>query len=299
MIEPQLAASADSIEGKEHWAMEPKYDGIRLLAHKRGDSVILYTRNQLEQTEKFPQLVEAIKKIKRDVTLDGEIIFSGKTVEINHQLVPVSSFESTLSVVGSSIDVALAKQKDTPLVYVVFDCVEYGKSLQNIPDVLRRKGLEQLVREIDSDDIIITPRWEGWSEDTYNKIIDEGGEGIILKNQLVPYVPGSRSTNTWLKIKSTSTADVVVMGYKPGQGKFKDLVGAIEFGQFKGNKLVARSRCSGMSYKERINFTNNGASFLGKVMEIKYNGRVGDGSFRHPQYLRVREDKKPEECVWE
>lgn len=54
------------------WIFERKFDGIRLLAYKYGDSVELFSRNQLPQD--IPSVVEAVKKLPvQNAILDGEI----------------------------------------------------------------------------------------------------------------------------------------------------------------------------------------------------------------------------------
>lgn len=54
------------------WVFERKFDGIRLLAYKRGDQVRLYSRNRLPQD--LPALTRAIARLPvRDLILDGEV----------------------------------------------------------------------------------------------------------------------------------------------------------------------------------------------------------------------------------
>jgi bifunctional non-homologous end joining protein LigD len=54
------------------WIFERKFDGVRLLAFKRGGDVRLFSRNRLPQN--VPRLAEAIARLPvRDVILDGEI----------------------------------------------------------------------------------------------------------------------------------------------------------------------------------------------------------------------------------
>lgn len=54
------------------WLFERKYDGIRLLAYKRGSVVKLYSRNRLEQH--CPRVAEAVAELPvGDAILDGEI----------------------------------------------------------------------------------------------------------------------------------------------------------------------------------------------------------------------------------
>jgi ATP-dependent DNA ligase len=54
------------------WLYERKFDGIRLLAYKRGDEVQLYSRNRLAQN--LPPLAAAVASLPvDDIILDGEI----------------------------------------------------------------------------------------------------------------------------------------------------------------------------------------------------------------------------------
>src|SRR5512132_2583607 len=54
------------------WLVERKYDGIRLLAYKRGTDVKLFSRNRLEQN--LPRVAEVVAGLPvTDAILDGEI----------------------------------------------------------------------------------------------------------------------------------------------------------------------------------------------------------------------------------
>jgi bifunctional non-homologous end joining protein LigD len=64
---PQTAQSSDA-----DWVYERKFDGIRLLAYKRGDDVQLYSRNRLLQN--IPQIERAIAAMPaKELILDGEV----------------------------------------------------------------------------------------------------------------------------------------------------------------------------------------------------------------------------------
>jgi len=61
------------------WIFERKFDGIRLLAYKNGETVELFSRNQLPQD--IPSVVEAVKKLPvYDAILDGEVTWGGGKV---------------------------------------------------------------------------------------------------------------------------------------------------------------------------------------------------------------------------
>jgi DNA ligase-1 len=88
-IKVMLAQKAKTIEegfkalGKP-CAIEYKYDGFRLLIHKKGNNIILFTRRLENVTKQFPEVVEYIKKYVKGKSfiLDSEAVgFDRKTKE--------------------------------------------------------------------------------------------------------------------------------------------------------------------------------------------------------------------------
>lgn len=76
-LEPMAATLTEERFGPgADWLFERKFDGIRLLAYKRGDHVGLYSRNRLPQH--FPSLAEAVAAVPaNDLILDGEMTWDG------------------------------------------------------------------------------------------------------------------------------------------------------------------------------------------------------------------------------
>lgn len=61
------------------WIFERKFDGIRLLAYKKGDDVQLFSRNHLPQD--VPSVQKAIERLPHgELILDGEITWRGGRV---------------------------------------------------------------------------------------------------------------------------------------------------------------------------------------------------------------------------
>jgi bifunctional non-homologous end joining protein LigD len=59
----------------EGWIYEEKYDGWRLLAHKRDGQVWLLSRNHRDHTQRFPALAAAIAALAPSrLILDGEVV---------------------------------------------------------------------------------------------------------------------------------------------------------------------------------------------------------------------------------
>src|SRR6188474_346798 len=78
-LEPMAATlTSERFTGPE-WTFERKFDGIRLLAFKRGSDVRLYSRTQKPQH--LPAIAHAIAALPvADVVLDGELTWGGSGV---------------------------------------------------------------------------------------------------------------------------------------------------------------------------------------------------------------------------
>jgi bifunctional non-homologous end joining protein LigD len=76
-VEPMAATLTQERFSGPEWIFERKFDGIRLLAFKRGEDVQLFSRNRLPQN--IPSIVEAIMNLPMDdAILDGEVTWRGK-----------------------------------------------------------------------------------------------------------------------------------------------------------------------------------------------------------------------------
>src|SRR5437870_10185149 len=74
-IRPMLATLVAEPFRRPGWVFEEKYDGIRALAYRRGKDVRLISRNMLDLTTGFPEIVSALERVPGgDFILDGEIV---------------------------------------------------------------------------------------------------------------------------------------------------------------------------------------------------------------------------------
>ena len=77
-LAPMLASVGTEVPASGDWIFEPKYDGIRILASATKDGVALITRNGLDKSRQFPEIVEALdalrRRARRPFVLDGEVV---------------------------------------------------------------------------------------------------------------------------------------------------------------------------------------------------------------------------------
>jgi bifunctional non-homologous end joining protein LigD len=168
---------------REGWVYEEKYDGWRMIAEKVGNQVRLTSRNGLDHSKRFPELVKAVEGLDApSLVLDGEIAI------FDRQL--ISRFEWLRA--RPKHEVA------TPPMYMVFDLLEMeGEDLRPRPLLERRQALEQLVA--DRQLIIPTRRLVANDLEAWDEVLGCNYEGMVAKDPGSSYAPGR--TLSWLKVK--------------------------------------------------------------------------------------------------
>jgi DNA ligase D-like protein (predicted ligase) len=77
-LEPMAATLTQERFAGDDWLFEQKFDGIRLLAYKRGAEVKLYSRSR--RLQDLPRLAEAVARLPVDeAILDGEVTWDGRS----------------------------------------------------------------------------------------------------------------------------------------------------------------------------------------------------------------------------
>jgi DNA ligase-1 len=222
-IKAMLAQKAPSFEDAfkslgTPLAVEYKYDGFRLLIHKKGDNVTLFTRRLEQVTKQFPEVEEYIKKYVKGESfiLDSEAVgYDKKTKEYQ-------SFQHISQRIRRKYDIEKL-QKELPIEINVFDILFYeGESQIDKPFKERSKILRGIVKDhpykiITSKQIITSSIPE--AKEFYKKALKDNQEGVMLKSLEAEYKPGRR-VGHMLKIKPDERdLDLVITGAEYGTGK--------------------------------------------------------------------------------
>jgi len=199
-------------------AIEYKYDGFRLILHKKDNKITLYTRRLENVTKQFPEAVEYVKDyIKGDsFILDSEAIGFDKKTKI------YLPFQSISQRIRRKYDIKEIMEK-FPVELNVFDILYYnGKSLLDEPFEKRSELLKKIIKNTPYKIVpakqIITDSDEKAIK-FYKQALKDNQEGVMMKNLSSPYNPGSR-VGHMLKIKpSDRDLDLVIIGGEYGTGK--------------------------------------------------------------------------------
>lgn len=234
MLAERLQSIPDILEkmGGEEASFEYKYDGLRSQIHKKGSQVWIYSRGNEDQTDQFPDIVEAVKK---SFSCD-ECILDGEAVPYNPETGELYPFQTVSQRRGRKYDLDQVV-KEVPLTVFLFDVLYVdGESLVKEPYRDRRRMLEQLFTE--SDNFKLASQIVSGDEKEISKFFDSsieaGCEGIVAKNisDKSIYRAGARGW-LWIKFKRdyqaelADTLDLVVVGAFAGHGRRKGTYGAL------------------------------------------------------------------------
>ena len=222
-VKVMLAQKAKSIKdafeavGKP-CAIEYKYDGFRLVIHKKGGNIILFTRRLENVTKQFPEVVEYVKKYVKgnSFILDSEAVgFHKKTKEYK-------PFQEISQRIKRKYDIERL-QNELPVEINVFDILYYnGKSFLNEPFEKRTALIKKIIRNhpykiIHAKQIITSD--EKRAEEFYRQSLKNNQEGVMFKNLKTVYQPGGR-VGHMLKVKpEEKDLDLVITGGIYGTGK--------------------------------------------------------------------------------
>jgi hypothetical protein len=127
-------------------------------------------------------------------------------------------------------------------------------------------------------------------------------EGLVLKKSSNGAYHCGTKTPDWVKVKQMESWEFVLMDYTLSTATTKShepMCQNIIVGQFVNGVLTPMGKPGGMDHATSKEIAQNFAKYKGKVVEIEGWGRFDSGALRHPSFVKWRQDKSPEECIWD
>jgi bifunctional non-homologous end joining protein LigD len=229
--EPMLAQMGSDF--LKDYFYEIKWDGIRVIIKKEGESIKIISRNQGDLSEKFPEILDSLKEIDAEcLVLDGELVVLDET-----GLPVFSKIISRMHTLG--FESVKSASKHTSATLYAFDILYLdGLDLRNHPIEKRREWLR--VCFADSQRLRFSQSFDD-GPSLFEAIKSKNMEGVILKKKGSPYRSGVRHAD-WQKIKVKNIEDALVIGYTKGKGDRSSYFGALFLAQLENNVLIYKGK---------------------------------------------------------
>jgi bifunctional non-homologous end joining protein LigD len=224
--QPQLASLTKTPPSGDEWLHEIKLDGYRVGCVIASGRVWLISRNGLDWTKTFPEVVAAAEKLGvHDAIIDGELVVLQKDGR--------TSFEGMQQAVAGGAS-------RSGLVYFAFDLLRLeGVRIDRLPLERRKARLRSLVGRGGSGRLRYTEHFDGRGADVFESACRLGLEGIVSKRRDLPYQPGRR--DSWRKTKCVQRGQFVIGGFTNPEGSRAGL-GALLVGRYSGTRLTFAGR---------------------------------------------------------
>lgn len=300
---PQLATLVAAPPAGDEWVYEVKFDGFRMGLAIDATGARLLTRNGLDWSDRFPEIMAAARSLAlTSGLLDGEVarlLPDGRT-----------SFQGLQN----------ASRAGGTLVYYLFDLLFVdGQNLAGEPLEVRKTRLRRVL-PAGASPLRYSDHLVGNGAHVFAEACKAGLEGVIAKRRDQPWT-GGRS-RTWVKVKCLARQEFVIGGFTEPQGTREGL-GALLIGHYDAGRLVWAGKVgtgftatSAAALRARLEplvqptapFSPAPRGALARearwvrpdlVAEVAFTEWTDAGKIRHPSFQGLREDKPPTEVMRE
>ncbi len=307
-----LATLVDKPFSNPDWLFETKLDGIRAICFIDQGKPRFMSRNQNYLKEQYPELVDTPRCVMADrAILDGEIVALDEH--------GISRFQLLQPRMGRKNRNEIARlASSTRIAFYVFDLIYVdGFDLTRCTLLDRKTTLESVLKT--GKNVRFSDHIIGEGEALYREIAKIPLEGMVAKRVDSFYV--QKRSHDWLKIKTLLEQEVVIGGYTQPRNS-REYFGALVVGLYDDDGTLHYVGHTGGGFNQKLlkqiyhlllpfktakspfvepPQTNEPVQWVKpkKVAQVKFFEWTADRRMRHPIFLGLREDKKPEECTFE
>jgi len=318
-LAPMLALPGSPPTGRlAEWAVEMKWDGVRALAFVSGGRLRLVSRTCKDISATYPDLAGLGPAVT--AATGGQALLDGEIVAFTDGRPDFEALQPRMHV--ASADAAFRLSSLIPVSYLAFDVLQAdGVGLTPLPYRERREILSTIISN--GPRWLAPPNFPGPDLDAVRAAsVANGLEGVVAKRLDSVYEPGARP-GSWLKVKNQLRQEVVVAGWKPGQGNRTGLVGSLLVGVHSSSGFVYAGHV-GTGFSDPVLRMLTGrletlrrpdSPFDGPVpaeyarpavwveprlvIDVEFHRWTRAGRMRAPAYRGLRDDKDPADVVRE
>ncbi|SER96648.1 bifunctional non-homologous end joining protein LigD [Pedococcus cremeus] len=315
-VAPMMATLRDSLPpDDDQWGFEMKWDGVRAVVFVDGGRPRAVSRNDIDITASYPELRAMAEAMgATQAVMDGELVALDESGRPSFE-----RLQARMHVQGEARVRRL--MGSVPVTFLVFDLLHLdGRSTLDLPYRRRRELLDSL--DLNGPSWRTPPAWFGDGPSVLAASTEQGLEGVVAKRLDSVYRPGRRA-DTWVKVKNLRTQEVVVGGWKPGEGRREGSIGSL---------LLGIPSDDGLRYAGKVGtgFTQSSLRELHRLLaplevgttpftgtvpaadarqahwvspevvgEVRFAEWTRDGRLRHPAWRDLRPDKSARDVVRE
>jgi bifunctional non-homologous end joining protein LigD len=306
-----LAEARDRAFRRAGWLWELKYDGFRMLAERSGGDVRLLYRKGSDAAGTYPDLSRAIRALPFE-----RFVADGEVVVLDESSRPSFGLLQQRALLTRAPDAERAAV-ELPATLYLFDLLGFEDfDLRPLPLSERKRLLQMLVPG--AGPIRFAEDFGERGDDLVAGARELGLEGVVGKKTDSPYRAGRNGD--WVKVRIDRSADFAVVGYTRPDGA-RTGFGALHLAYASPDGFVYAGRVGGgfteklldevtglLSGTEVPKAPCSGTLPTGRghawveprlVCEVRYKEVTREGLLRQPLFLRMRTDKRVEECVRE
>lgn len=294
---------SSGIPDSGNWIYEVKYDGFRCVLEWNTESIRLISRNDVELSANFPEIIEGCKAQQSRVRdylplkIDGELVVLNNSYQANFSLIQKRGRLKK----SDGIREAVAAR---PASFMAFDLLMCeGAPFADQPYDQRKKKLLDIFGH--EDKLGACLHYVGYTENAnalWKEVFAHKAEGMVAKRKKSRYQPDKKH-HDWFKIKNWRTIEGFLTFYNPKNDYFTVCV-------YQKDDVMEIGKCKHGLEEEA--FATLRELFLSKGAEEKYGWRLPPaicaeirtldllkGELREPEFKRLAPDKSAADCTQE
>lgn len=283
---------SNTYAGVDSWWVSPKINGMRG-TYKNGQ---LYSRSGKRWSGPgFNGICKELRELQNSTQFN---LFDGELFSVDKRL----SFQNLSSLLRASGDVAEASRIGArqQIIFLIFAGVNTGLPNYGVADTADmyfklQHGFDAAAagwRYLKLLTQITIANKPSKILDACKLFTSDGYEGIVLRHPTIAF--NQKRSNHLLKYKLFKEADLTVVGYEIGGGKYAGMLGSLICeGTVEGEKVYTKCG-SGFSDEQRADMWRNKDALVGRTVNIKYQALtdanfLGTCSFAFPVFMSLKE----------
>jgi DNA ligase-1 len=290
-----------------NWQVEYKWDGIRGQVVKRNGEIYIWSRGEELVTSQFPEIETAMRLLKDDVVIDGEILALKDS-----KVLLFNDLQKRLN----RKNISKKLLEEVPIGFFAYDILELNSNDLRTTALEKRRAILQdifksvaLPHHIKLPQTIVVNTWDEL-HDIRAQARSVNSEGLMLKQKASPYHVGRKKGDWWKWKVDPLTIDAVMIYAQKGSGRRSSKYTDYTFAVKKDDGLVTVAKAySGLTDKEITEISRwvnkNAIEKFGPVRTVKpelvfeiafegialSNRHKSGVALRFPRIKRWRRDK--------